>query len=271
MTPPNTSLRGAKYVPRSCDSKLSPVVHSPSERSFRGYSINPGPHGVAATYVSIERTCPSSCPFKAKGCYAASGFTRVLGKRLDAGAEQETALGVIRAEVELLDKAHRYGVPQDGARGGRDLRLHIGGETPSTAAARLLAGSAARWRMRGGGAVWTYTHNWASIPRASFGSISTLASVESPWQAQLARSLGYVPAVVVPSFPNGAKAFEYGRVKAVPCPAEVQPGKVTCSSCRLCMDDERLRSKGLGIAFSVHGKEARTAAAQIATPTLEAA
>ena len=272
----STHLRGASFQPRSADSKLSRVVRVPHGRpdTYRRYAlVHEGP-AVAATYLSIRKTCPASCPFRAAGCYADAGFTRVLGKRLDVAAEGASALDVVRAEVELIDGAWshwRRGVPQDGARGGRDLRLHVAGETPSVSAARALAGAAQRWRLRGGGAVWTYTHHWADIPRSAFGVISVLASVETPAQAAVAIALGYVPSLVVPRFPAGSKSFRVQGWRAIPCPAEVSPGRVTCAICRLCLDDGALRRRELMIAFALHGNAAGRAARAISgEPSLAA-
>jgi hypothetical protein len=181
---------------------------------------------VASTYVSIERTCPASCPFKGAGCYAEAGFTRVLGQRLDRDAAEVTPLRIAKAEADLIDAAWPKGVPQDGARGGRDLRLHVGGEFPSEGGARVVAGAVARWLERGGGAVWSFTHRWRQIARAAFGRISVLASCETAAQAREAVLRGYVPALVVERFPDGARAFdvEGHALRALPGRGEPREG-----------------------------------------------
>lgn len=238
----------------TADRKLSPVAmvpyDGPGKRSFRPTPV--GPY-CSATYASIEATCPSSCRFKQAGCYVRAGFTRRASDQLDDAARGIDAERVADVEVRLLDEAFGRGeIPQDGARGGRDLRLHIGGDVPSTAAAQRLACAADRWRRRGGGAVWTYTHRWRHIPRAAFGKISVLASVEDVAEAKQADLRGYVPAVVVSRFPS-ERAFRVDglRHRVIPCPAETRG--TTCVECRLCLDDGALRRRGAAIGFALHG------------------
>ncbi len=246
----------------SADRKLSPVrmepYDGPGKRTHRPVPV--GPY-CAATYASIEATCPRSCRFKQAGCYVRAGFTRGASDLLDEGGRGMDPERVADAEVKLLDTA--FGaeggrgarVPQDGARGGRDLRLHIGGDVPSTAGAQRLACAARRWRERGGGAVWTYTHRWREIPRAAFGDISALASVETPDDARRADLRGYVPVIVVPAFPS-ERVFEMEglRLKVIPCPAETRGTEsVTCVTCRLCLNDRALRRRGMAIGLALHG------------------
>ena len=214
---------------------------------------------VSTTDVSIAATCRDACPFKGGGCFAEAGFTRFMARRLDAAAEGLTADQVIAEEAQLIDTAFKGGrVPQDGARGGRDLRLHVGGDVGSTLGARLLAGAAARWRDRGGGAVWSFTHAWREVPREAWGPISVLASVERPEDIEAARAAGYAAALVVDRFPS-ARAFTLpgSDTKIVPCPAETR--SKTCVECRLCLDADKLLDRNVAIAFEAHGPTARRA------------
>lgn len=247
----------------SADRKLSPVRQEPYDgpglRTFR--PVPAGPY-CSATYASIEATCPSTCRFKRAGCYVRAGFTRKASDKLDEAARGIDPERVADVEVGLIDRA--FGVdgvgrgapiPQDGARGGRDLRMHIGGDVPSLAAAQRLAGAAKRWMERGGGRVWTYTHRWRPVARYAFGAISVLASVETVADARAADLRGFVPAMVVHAFPDD-RAFRVDglRLKVIPCPAETRgTDKVTCVTCRLCLDDGALRRRGAAIGFSLHG------------------
>ncbi len=260
---PPRKMLGAFFAETSANSKLSPVdlEANTTER------LRPVPRGpfCSSTYVSINSTCPDSCTFKSGGCYVRTGFTAQLARELDVAAAPEPA-GVIRAEVTLIDQAfsqrgsglgrrHRGKpgtIPQDGARGGRDLRLHVGGDCPDAQSARLLAGAAERWADRGGGRVWTYTHRWREIPRAAWGEISVLASCETPEQVTEARGRGYAPSIVVRSF-EGRRAFRVRGIvgRVVPCPAET--GERTCVQCRLCLDDAPLLERAAVIGFAAHG------------------
>lgn len=97
------------------------------------------------------------------------------------------------------------GVPQDGRRGGRDLQLHVSGDALG-AAASTLAGAARAWVAGGGGDVWTFTHGWRVTPRKAWGTISVLASVETPMAAVAARLRGYAVAITLPTI-DGDRAF----------------------------------------------------------------
>lgn len=254
---------GAFFSPAAANRKLAPVeMQANTTERLRPVPVGPF---CASTYVSIDKTCPDSCGFKAEGCYVRTGFTAQLARELDTAAAPEPG-GVIRAEAMLIDQAfpvsvgpawkrsgRRGGpVPQDGARGGRDLRLHVGGDCPDTASARVLAEAAARWRARGGGDVWTYTHRWREIPREAWGSISVLASCETPADVMAARGRGYAPAIVVRRFPDRRAFYVSGIVgRVIPCPAET--GKRSCVECRLCFDDRALYERAATIAFEAHG------------------
>jgi len=251
--PPDAGVRIARAT---ANKKLAPLRY---EKGTELVPLRPVPVApfCAATSVSIDATCQDSCPFKGNGCFADAGFTRIQSKKMDQEAARLTGLEVGKREAELIDRTFPYGVPQDGARGGRDLRLHVGGDASGVGAARALAGAAERWRGRGGGAVWTFTHAWRSIPRKAWGDVAVLASVETELQARQAFKAGYAPALVVADFPAGDKAWDIGGgVKAIPCPAETR-GK-TCVECRLCLDQDLVALKR-GIAFRVHGQQAERA------------
>jgi hypothetical protein len=242
---------------KSSNRKLAPQTQEKFPGGWRR-NVPQGPF-VVSTYVSIAATCPSSCAFKGNGCYVQSGPTARHSAALDAAALGRSGVAVIRAEVDALDRTYPKRIPQDGARGGRDLRLHVGGDVSCSLGAMLLAGAAERWKARGGGRVWTYTHRWASIPSHAWGpSVSVLASCESEDDVIAAWVQGYAPSIVVPEFPRDRRVFAIGRrtmrmgLRAVPCPVEAG-SQVTCATCRLCMDDLALRRRRLVVAFAAHG------------------
>lgn len=257
-------LLGAFFSPAAANRKLAPVEMQ-ANTTERLRPVPVGPY-CAATYVSIDSTCPDSCTFKDAGCYVRTGFTAQLARELDVAAPPDPA-GVIRAEAMLIDQSfpelapgpswrrrRRRGgpIPQDGARGGRDMRLHVGGDCPTAESARVLAAAVDRWYARGGGSVWTYTHWWHVVPREAWGRISVLASCETPEQVVAARARGYVPALVVRYFPD-RRAFRIRGIvgRVIPCPAET--GKRTCVECRMCFDDDALRERAAVIGFAAHG------------------
>jgi hypothetical protein len=251
----------ASFQAISADRKLAPVTYVPGGARPRPRS---SPPYACSTYASISATCSDGCPFKARGCYVRSGFTQWMARRLDENAQGVGALDVIREEIALIDGAFRGGmIPQDGGRDahrGRDLRIHNGGDIPSGEAAVLIADSARRWRARGGGTPFTYSHLWREIPRAAFGdALTVLASVERAEDIEEARQAGYPSAIVVSKFPSPrAFGLSGSTARVVPCPAEtnIDPNKrVTCATCRLCLDRDLLKMN-VAIAFELHGHQA---------------
>lgn len=246
----------ASFQKASSNRKLAPQ-RSERAKSGRTRFVAIGPF-VSSTYVSIQATCPSSCPFKSGGCFAKAGSSHLTMNQLDRAARRMTALDVTLREAAILDSQWPNGIPQDGAKGGRDLRLHVGGEVSCSKGASALAAAARRWRERGGGAVWTYTHRWREIRRECWGEINVFASVENPQEIGDALRRGYQAAIVVPSFPNdGLFSVPGSPVTLVACPFET--GKdITCSTCRLCLDHD-LAGRRQAIAFAVHGAESEMA------------
>lgn len=206
---------------------------------------------VAVTYASIEQTCPSTCALKKTGeCYATGGHVGLVVNRLDKAGDT-TPLAVARQEAAAIDAAFKGGpIPQDGARGGRDLRLHVSGDCRTASAARTVAAAVARYKERGGEAAWSYSHAWKTVPREAWGSISILASIDKIEDVEQALERGYAPARYVPEFPS-AKTWEEAGVRWTPCPAQVK--HVGCADCRLCFDAPRLHRERRGIAFFAHG------------------
>lgn len=257
-------LGAARFHAASANRKLSPVELVQYPDQPRPRPIPRGPF-VSSTYASIAATCPDSCAFKRSGCFASEGFTKIAGLKMDAAARGRSSIEVIREEARLIRRSFGgYRVPQDGARGGRDLRLHVGGDVGSEEGARELGRAAAGWRARGGGAVWTYTHWARQVARAAWGSaISVLASIEDPRDVPEMAERGYPSALVVDRFRRRAAYHLTAGWKLVPCPAET--GKATCASCRLCLDRPLLTMRAV-IGFEAHGTgvvAARAALVQI--------
>lgn len=239
---------------------------APQHRIDRGPGKRPGilPAGpyCASTYVSISKTCPETCAFRDNGCYAQNGASRRIMLKLDREAE----FGVVgRLEAGAVRAA--FGgpyklVPQDGARGGRDLRLHVGGDISSREHAQLLAAAADSWSWRGGGAVWTYTHRWRGIDAYNWGAIAVWASCETTAQVREAHARSYRAALVVAEHPS-ERMYQLDGLKVLPCPYETR--KKTCVECRLCLDAPI--DPKVVIGFAVHGggeKKARRRLAVLA-------
>lgn len=249
------------FQKKTSNRKLAPVTHV-TAKSGRQRPVPVKPH-CSSTYVSIGSTCPNSCPYKDAGCYVSAmghlAFTGALERKAIDG--EWTGFETIRAEAELINATFPNQIPQDGWNGkGRDLRLHVGGDVSCAPGARKLRLAAAAWVLRGGGAVWTYTHRWREIRREVWGEwISPIASIEKAEDIVKAAAQGYASAITLTSFPSerlfrvpGAESWS-----VLPCPAETR-GK-TCVECRLCLDGEKLLKRKQVIGFSLHGRGAKKA------------
>lgn len=79
---------------------------------------------VAATYVSIRASCPSSCPLRGAGCYAQDGHVAFTTRRLDQAAVLEGPLSrrdVAEQEAAAIAPASVTGPhPADGKAYERD-------------------------------------------------------------------------------------------------------------------------------------------------------
>lgn len=212
-------------------------------------------HKVSTTYVSIKASCPSSCELRDKGCYAQSGLMNIHLLKLDKNHKYHRADSAAVQEAQLIESSFdEKDIPQDGAKGGRDLRIHGFGDARTKRAATRLGKAATNWVSRKGGSVWTYTHAWKNVPRSLWGKdVSVLASIDSMADVSAAKAQGFAPAVVVSEFKNGAKVWEENGIKWIPCPAQINKEDMTCVKCRLCFRDEFLNKNNMGIAFASHG------------------
>jgi hypothetical protein len=209
---------------------------------------------MSATYTGYQ-TCPDTCMMKPKigpngefetsPCYASCDFVGITMHRITKAA--------VGADLIQIGKQECDGI--DSLSGKNILRLKVGGDTPNTAYAEMLAKSCETYTAKHGQAAYTYTHNWANIERAAFGGISILASCDSITDIPVAKSRGYATATVVSEFPNGAKLFVIDGHKLVPCPNQVNKA-VQCTDCKLCCNDSKLRKHDLTVAFVAHGRKA---------------
>jgi hypothetical protein len=219
-----------------------------------GNSKIAGSGKVSATYVSTKGSCPSSCNLRGNGCYAENGRTGMINFRLNKAVKKGMRPEALaRAEARAIREAFDGGaIPQDGARGGRDLRLHVSGDARTVRSAKILAKVVGEWIDRGGGSVWAYTHGWETVARRHWGKTSVLASMTDPKLAKQARRRGYAPAVVVESHKSDkAYKLDGSDVTWIPCPQQTR--NIACSDCRLCMNSKRLFDENMGIAFEGHG------------------
>ncbi len=205
------------------------------------------------TYASIKASCPDTCALKGgKGCYSENSYAGIVISRLNEEAKDLTSIQVAKAEALAIDNSYSGGkIPI-----GRHLRLHTGGDSRSITSTRILNAAIGRWKTRsedGKNICWSYTHGYKQIPRSEWSNVSILASVDSIKDVKIARKQGYSPAIVVAEFP-ALKTFTIDNcdVKWIPCPAQLKK-EITCVSCKLCFNSDRLFKDNYGIAFAAHG------------------
>jgi hypothetical protein len=223
-------------------------VHGTIYVSDSGNTKIMGSQKVDATYASIKATCPDTCSLKDEGCYAQTSFVGMINSRMNRRARQHSPLKLARAEAQAIDQSYNGGpVPQ-----GRALRLHVAGDSRTIKGTRSINAAIARWKKRGGGDVWSYTHAHQHVSRKEWSNVSVLASIDNIDQVAAVRAQGYAPALVVSQHPSD-KAYKLNgsEVKWIPCPAQTR--EVGCSDCRLCFNADRLFASNMGITFAAHG------------------
>ena len=194
---------------------------------------------MAATYVPINKTCPTSCPLKDNGCYAKQSFVGMHNFKLQQLNENKKAYDIIRSEAREIIKMGPKAK-------GQTLRIHVSGDARTNASAKLLSNAATYWD----GKVYSYTHAWREVNRESWGGISILASCENMEDVKAAYKKGYASAIVVDTHKD-EKAYMAGEFKIIPCPNQTKD--VKCIDCGLCMNDKFLKDNKSVIAFAVHG------------------
>lgn len=211
--------------------------------------------GLASATSAAQESCDDTCPFLRNGCYAEAGFqgmyvTSKLNR--EATKNESTFEDIARAEASEIDTLT----------GKRDLRLHVVGDGKTDKVARILGAAATRFKSKFGRAVWTYTHAWRTVRRASWGKdVSILASCENVQHIVAARQRGYATILVMQKFLS-EKLFVLDGEKILPCPHTVHENRrkaglphkaITCVSCKLCFKDTFLRENGITIGLESHG------------------
>src|ERR1019366_8209362 len=102
-------------------------------------------------------------------------------------------LDVARAEAEAIDNCYDGGQVPD----NRSLRLRVAGDSRTWAGSRIINMAVGRWKKRGGGNAWAYTHSWRHVHRDTWDNVSILASVSNVKEAAEAAKNGYASAIIV--------------------------------------------------------------------------
>jgi len=201
---------------------------------------------VSSTYAPIQ-SCPNTCPFLDKGCYAQSGPTGIHLRRINKEAKDSC-----REAPEVIAKEEARAIK--GLTGKNPLRLHVVGDCKTVESAELLREASKEYTDKHKQPVWTYTHAWREIPRDAWGGISVLASCETEEDCISAMDKGYAASIIKETkFDDRSIKDNY---ELVPC-KEITKG-IKCDKCRLCFDDKRLLENKRVIVFFPHGTGMKT-------------
>ena len=196
--------------------------------------------GPCSNLYAPLTTCPNTCPFKARGCYARNGRAGLHARRCTETEAGYTQLEMAQHEADKIRSLS----------GKLPLRLHVSGDFFDAQCAAIIDSAAGEYTAKRGQAVWAYTHTWRVIPRATFKNISILASVEDMASAKEAKKTGYAVAIVIPT---DTKSKE-----VTICP-HITRG-TPCVSCKLCLHADKLKKP---IAFYPHGAQRKSVEAVI--------
>lgn len=204
-----------------------------------------GPIPVSTT---SSESCPSTCPLRNAGCYAAVGYTSIQWSKVDSGERGKDWKGFV-SEVRKLPR-------------GQVWRHNVAGDLPHTNGkinpedlTELVAANRGR---RG----FTFTHhlpklgdNAQLIREANEGGFTINLSANHLDEVDELVDMKIGPAVTV--LPSDAERVTVtpGGNRVIVCPA-VQRDEVTCASCQLCSKADRK----VVIGFPVHGVRAKAAA-----------
>lgn len=202
--------------------------------------------GPIPTSTSERSSCPTTCPFYDKGCYAKSGPQALHWRKVS-----NTERGVDWSEfVTLVRKIARGQIWRHNVSG--DLP-HNDGNIDYLKLRQLIDANKGR---RG----FTYSHhvlnehNIICLQNANMMGFTVNASCESVDDADRVMTEYNIPAVAVVNSEKTDRFYKTasGR-KVITCPATIHEN-VTCATCGLCQQSDR----EFVIAFPAHGTAKKT-------------
>ena len=184
---------------------------------------------VFTTYRPVGVTCPSSCPFLNRGCYAQKYHTALSAQKAPVDSE--------RFDSEMTAKTLR--IVNGKKKKPSLIRFHTSGDVMLNDSVQhdyidVLNKWADIFKNRIGVPVINYTHAWymkgveqlKTFTRASVHSVSDArTAVDNGWYTTVAVAKGKVKETVI--------ELEAVGLKGVPC--AYQTNKIKCADCKLCV------------------------------------
>ena len=197
------------------------------------------------TYSDSD-TCPSTCPLKDAGCYAKTGPTSWVWKKVDAG-NNVTDWNGLCSSVKRLSQ-------------GEIWRHNVAGDLPHSDGSIDNTALDALTRANRGKRGFTYTHhlpteeNVQAVSKANQDGFTINLSANGLHQVDAYADTGLPVVTILPIDAPKVQRTAQGR-KVVVCPAVSNPDKVTCKSCGICANPNR----GYVIGFPAHGARKKSA------------
>lgn len=215
--------------------------------------------GALTVTTSTKETCPPSCPFYLKGCYAGQGHISWHWAKVTSGL-RGLLWPAFLAELSKALNASGFPIWRHNQAG--DL-AGLGDHIDLSACLELANVSKAAGKLG-----FTYTHkplvgrhamasgNLAAVKALNaHGSFTVNASANTLAHADQLAAEGLPVCVTVPDATAATFRTPAGR-KGIVCPAQTKEG-VTCASCGLCAKAKR----SVIIGFRFHGTAAKAAQA----------
>jgi len=206
--------------------------------------------GPIPTTVTSAVTCPTACPLKAAGCYAAHGHVAMHWRAVTSGKRGGTLQALCDNIAALPD--------------GTLWRHNVAGDLPGEGDAIDKASMLALIEANTGKRGFTYTHkpprvgaNADLIRFANAKGFTVNLSANTLAHADTLAALNIGPVVVVQDAVEGTRADTVtpGGRKVATCPATYRDD-VTCATCGLCA----VRDRKVIVGFPAHGAAKRAAA-----------
>ena len=197
--------------------------------------------GAIPTSTTEKASCPSTCPFLLKGCYAKGGPQNIHWSAISRGER-----GMVWSEfTSAIRKLKR----------GQLWRHNVSGDLPHSDGVIDSAKVSALVDANRGRKGYTYTHhilnneNLAIIQESNKNGFTINASCESVDVADSVMTEHGIPSVAVINSEESRRFFTTtnGR-KVIVCPATVHDN-VSCADCGICANANRSAI----VAFPAHG------------------
>ena len=202
--------------------------------------------GAIPTSTTEKASCPSTCPFLQKGCYAKGGPQNIHWSAISRG-ERGMAWAEFTSAIRKLKR-------------GQLWRHNVSGDLPHSDGVIDSAKVSALVDSNRGRRGYTYTHhilnpeNVKVLQDANSKGFTINASTEDVEVADKVMTEHNIPAVAVINSEESRRFFttSSGR-KVIVCPATVHDN-VSCADCGICANANRSAI----VAFPAHGNAKKT-------------